>query len=133
MIKDEQKFNTNNHRGTDLQIRTKRFAIRIIKLVQFLKKDSIASVMGKQILRSGTSVAANYRAACRAKSAKDFINKLAIIIEEADETMFWLELLNESGLVGENLVSDLYKESKELTAIMVTSRKSTAKHMQISK
>lgn len=115
-------------KGLDLQIRTKKFAVRVIKLVQFLNKDKIAAVIGKQILRSGTSVAANYRAACRAKSAKDFINKLAIIVEEADETMFWLELLVEAELVKESLTKDLYQEATELTAIMVASRKSASKN-----
>jgi four helix bundle protein len=118
-------------KGDDLQVRTKKFAIRIIKFVQFLDKNRTAAVIDKQLLRSGTSVAANYRAACRAKSVKDFINKLAIIIEEADETMFWLELLMESGIVKENLVRDLYKEAKEITAIMVASKKSTVKNNKL--
>lgn len=115
-------------KGADLQVRTKKFAVRVIKLVQFLNKDKISAIIGKQVLRSGTSVAANYRAACHAKSAKDFINKLAIIIEEADETMFWLELLVDASLVKENLTKDLYQEARELTAIMVASRKSASRH-----
>ncbi len=72
----------------DLQLRSKNFALRIIKLAEFLEKYPISRLIGRQIFRSGTSVAANYRAACRAKSAKDFIARLGIVIEESDETMF---------------------------------------------
>lgn len=128
MSNNDQKFDTDHQKGKDLQARTKKLALRVIKLAQFLEKNRIASVISKQILRSGTSVAANYRAACRAKSKKDFINKLSIIVEEADETMFWLELLFESNLVKEDLVHDLYREATEITAIMVASRKSTVLH-----
>ncbi len=110
----------------DLQKRTKQFAIRIVKLVRFLQKDPIGKIIAnQQLLRSGTAVAANYRAACRCKSSKDFISKIGIVVEEADETQFWLEILVESGVVTLSLVSDLLKEAGEITAIM-TSSKTTA-------
>ena len=83
-------------------------------------------VIGKQLLRCGTSVGANYRASCRARSQADFISKMGIVEEEADETLFWLELLVESGLVKENLLQDLIKETDELVAIFTASGK-TAK------
>lgn len=120
-------------KGQDLQIRTKSFAIRVIRFVKFLNGNTVGRVLANQILRSGTSVAANYRAACRAKSSKDFINKIAIVIEEADETMFWLELMKESGLVKENFIQDLYNEANELTAIMVASRKSASYNLRSNK
>ena len=115
----------------ELKARTKLFALDIIKLVEYINKNcSIAAqvIANRQLLRSGTGVFANYRAACRAKSAKDFINKLGIIIEEADETMFWLEILVEANLVEESLIKDLYQEATELTAIMVASKRSASKN-----
>lgn len=119
---------------TDLQKRTKQFAIRIIKLVQYLeKKGTVGIVIGKQLLRSGTSVAANYRAVCRAKSGKDFINKLGIVVEEADESQFWLELLIEADIVDLDKVKDLLKESSEITAIMTTSKSSAIKNQKFQK
>ena len=117
----------------ELQERTKKFAIRIIKLVRELEKDSIGRIIGKQILRSATSIAANYRAVCRAKSVKDFIAKLAIVIEESDETLFWLEIIIESNLMKEELVTDLLREANEITAIMVASRHSTITHQKNKK
>ena len=116
--------------GKDLQERAKFFAIRIIKLAQFLEKNSITKMVGRQIFRSGTSVAANYRATCRAKSVKDFVAKLGIVIEEADETLFWLELLVESGLIESKQVTNLLKEANEITAIMVSSKNSTLKNQR---
>ena len=80
----------------DIQHRTKQFALRIIRLVEGLPKNKVTDVIGRQLLKSGTSVGANYRAACRAKSKADFIYKLGIVEEEADESLFWLELLVES-------------------------------------
>lgn len=115
----------------DLQDRTKKFALRIIKLAEHLEKHLIGKFIGRQIFRSGTSVAANYRAACRAKSAKDFISKLGIVIEEADETSFWIELLNESGMIQKTLVLELLKESNEITAIMVASKNSAIKNQRL--
>ncbi len=120
----------NDKNGTNLQKRTKNFAIRIIKLAQFLEKNSITRMVGRQIFRSGTSVAANYRASCRAKSVKDFIAKLGIVIEEADETLFWLELLIESSLIESKMIKDLLREANEITAIMVSSKNSTIRNQK---
>ena len=118
----------------ELQKRTKKFAIRIIKLVQDLEtKGTVGIIIGKQILRSGTSTAANYRAVCRAKSGKDFVNKLGIVAEEADETQFWLELLVEAGVVELMIVKDLLKESSEITAIMTASRTSAIRNQKSKK
>lgn len=103
--------------------RTKEIAIRIIKLCQFLPKNWIAETIGKQLLRSGTSIGANYRAACRAKSTADIINKLAIVEEEADESMFWIELLIESEIVAENRLASLYNDIDEIVAMTVSSIK----------
>ena len=114
----------------DLQNRTKDFALRIIKLAEVLEKHPVGKFIGRQIFRSGTSTAANYRAACRAKSVKDFISKLGIVIEEVDETGFWLELLAESGIIKKEDIKDLFRESNELTAIMVASKNSTIRNQR---
>jgi four helix bundle protein len=113
-------------RTEELKLRTKQFALRVIKLVEALPKNKIGDVLGKQILRSATSVAANYRAACRARSKADFISKIAIVEEEADESLFWLELIAESGLMNTERLKDLTKEADELTAIFTATGK-TAK------
>jgi four helix bundle protein len=113
-------------RTEELKLRTKQFALRVIKLVETLPKNKIGDVLGKQILRSATSVAANYRAACRARSKADFISKIAIVEEEADESLFWLELIAESGLMNTERLKDLTKEADELTAIFTATGK-TAK------
>ncbi len=109
-----------------LRQRTKTFALRVIKLVEALPKTTTAAVLGKQLLRSATSVGANYRAACRARSKAEFIAKMGIVLEEADECGYWLELLSESGVIPAARLVDLQRESEELTAIMVSSIK-TAK------
>lgn len=117
--------------STDLQKRTKQFAVRVIKFVKHLEKlGSVGQILSKQLLRSATSVAANYRAVCRAKSSKDFISKLGIVVEEADETQFWLELLIEAGIVEQSRINDLMKESSEITAIMTASRHSAIKNQK---
>ncbi len=105
----------------DLKDRTKKFALRIIKLVESLPNTQTGRVVGKQLLRSGTSVGANYRASCRAKSNADFIAKMGIVEEEADESAYWIEILVETGLVKENLVKDLLDEANQLIAIFVSS------------
>ncbi|MEW5830339.1 MAG: four helix bundle protein [Chloroflexota bacterium] len=112
--------------SSDLRIRTKQFALRIIKLYQHLPKSGEAQVIGKQVLRSGTSVGAQYREACRAKSPADFISKMEGSLQELDETAFWLELLLEANIATAEKLGDLQKESDELIAIFVTSVK-TAK------
>jgi len=105
----------------ELKLRTKKFALRVIKLYRSLPKDKDAQVLGHQMLRSGTSVGANYRAACRARSQADFLSKITIVEEEADETSYWLELLIESGIMKKELLDELIKESNELTAIFTSS------------
>src|SRR6266702_6229367 len=102
---------------------TKQFALRILKLADALPKTRSGNAIAAQIVRSGTSVAANYRALCRAKSRADFINKTSIVEEEADESCFWLELLVDGGLLGAQEVQPLLQEASEITAILVASRK----------
>jgi four helix bundle protein len=109
-----------------LKLRTKQFALRIIQLVQSLPKNPTADVIGRQLLRSGTSVGANYRSACRARSAADFIAKMGIVEEEADESLFWMELLIENKLIKEENLELSMKEADEILAITVSSIK-TAK------
>jgi four helix bundle protein len=108
-------------RGDDIKKRTKDFALRVIRMVESLPKGKTGDVIGRQLLRSGTSVGANYRAACRAKSPADFISKIGTVEEEADESIFWMELLIESGLIHERLLEDLMREANELVAIIVSS------------
>lgn len=109
-----------------LQNRTKRFAILIIQAFSSLPKTEAARIIGRQFLRSGTSVAANYRAACRARSLPDFISKLSIVLEETDETLFWFELLVESKIVPSDSVESIRRECDELVKIFSSSLK-TAK------
>jgi four helix bundle protein len=101
--------------------RSKQFALRVIKLVQSLPQNREGDVLGRQLLRSGTSVAANYRAACRAKSVPDFISKLGTVEEEADESALWMELIIEAGIIPAKRVDQLLKEAGELTAMTVAS------------
>lgn len=105
----------------ELKLRFKKFALRIISLVDHLPHAISTDAVARQIIRSGTSPAANYRAACVAKSDKDFINKLKMVEEELDETLFWLELLVESGKVSGERMQDLLQENKELLSIVVKS------------
>ena len=107
----------------DLKKRTKAFALRILKLVDALPKTTAGRALASQIVRSDTSIAANYRAACRAKSTADFIAKMGIVEEEADETLFWLELLEESKLVPAAKLTAIKQEANELIAITVVSIK----------
>jgi four helix bundle protein len=106
-----------------MKSRTKAYALRVIKVVQSLPQNRICDILGGQLLRAGTSVGANYRSACRAKSPADFINKLKIVEEECDESLFWMELLVEAGLVKLNLLSKLLDEGNALLAITVASAK----------
>jgi four helix bundle protein len=108
-------------RGDDIKKRTKDFALRVIRMVELLPKGKTGDVIGRQLLRSGTSVGANYRAARRAKSTADFISKMGTVEEEADESIFWMELLIESGLIHKRLLEDLMREADELVAIIVSS------------
>ncbi len=107
----------------ELKNRTKHYALRVIKLVKALPKTIDGRTIGNQLIRSGTSVGANYRAVCRARSTAEFISKLGIVIEEADESAFWLEIIIESKLVKKELIERLLKETNEIVAIMVASMK----------
>src|SRR5262249_3188012 len=109
-----------------LKNRTKQFALRIIKLFRSLPKTDEARILGKQVLRSGTSVGANYRAVCRARSTAEFIAKIGIVVEEADETVYWLELLVEAEIVSERKMNSLMEEANQLLAIFAASQR-TAK------
>lgn len=110
-----------------LRDRTKKFALRIIRLFRSFPHSSETQVLGKQLLRSGTSVGANYRAAGRARSRAEFVSKIGIVVEEADETVFWLECLSESGIVKKELLDELLSEANELVAIFAASQR-TARH-----
>jgi four helix bundle protein len=105
-----------------LRDRTKGFALRVIRLFRHLPKSAEAQIIGKQLLRSATSVAANYRAACRAKSRADFACKIATVLEESDESVFWVELLMEGNIVPAEKLDNLLSESRALTAIFTASR-----------
>jgi len=116
-------------RNNDLKRRTKEFAKKIIELCRVLPNDREGRLVGNQIFRSGTSVAANYRAACRARSTAEFISKLGIVEEEADETLFWLELIRELSIIeNEALVEILMNESNELIAIVIASIKTARRN-----
>ena len=104
----------------DLKTRTKKFALEIIKLVSELPKTTAGFELGKQLLRSGTSVGANYRSSQRGRSRAEFISKLSIVQEEADESVFWLELILESGLLDQERINSCLKEANELTAIFTS-------------
>ena|SRR5579862_7154111 len=111
----------------ELKTRTKTFALRIIKLTRaILKNDDAGRVIARQIVRSGTSVAANYRASCRARSRAEFVSKIGTVEEESDETALWLELLIESGIIPVKKLSALLEEANALTAIMAASRKTAS-------
>jgi len=105
----------------NLKLRTKKFALAVIKFFEALPKSETCRILGRQLLRSGTSVGANYRAACRAKSTADFISKMGTVEEEADESSYWLELLVEDGMVAAAKADPLIKEANELVAITVSS------------
>jgi len=109
----------------EMKARTKQYALRVIKAVQSLPNERVANVLGSQFLRAGTSVGANYRAACRAKSTADFGNKLKIVEEEGDESLFWMELLVESGITRQQKLSALMKEGDEIVSIVVAALKTT--------
>ena len=108
---------------TEMKYRTKRLALRVLKLAEALPSSRSGNAIANQVVRSATSVAANYRALCRAKSRADFINKTSIVEEEADEGSFWLELIVDAGLMTAAQLQPLIKEAGEITAILVASRK----------
>ena len=114
-------------RPEELRDRTKAFAFRVIRLFRSLPYKTDTQVLGKQLLRCGTSVAANYRAVCRARSKAEFVARLGIVAEEADEAVLWLELLIESGILKSEMTEDLLKEARELAAILTASRETARK------
>jgi four helix bundle protein len=116
----------------DMKLRTKKFALRILKLADSLPRSITGRTPARQMARSGTSVAANYRAAGKARSKAEFIAKLGIAEEEADETRFWLELIIESGLIRDVLILPLLQDSHELTAIIAASRKSASQKNKLA-
>ena len=107
----------------ELKQRTKMFGLKIIRLVEDLPSTRTASVIGNQLIRSGTSVGANYRAACRGRSKAEFIAKMGVVIEEADESMYWMEMLIEAGIVSHDDLAELLSEADELVAIFTASAK----------
>jgi four helix bundle protein len=115
------------YKADELKARSKRFAIAVVTLFRELPRTEEARILGRQLLRSGTSVAANYRAACRARSKAEFIAKLGVVVEEIDETVFWIELLAESGTFPQTRLKRIEIEANELLAIFAASR-NTAKN-----
>lgn len=115
---------------TDLKDRTFRFSLRILRLVENMPATFIGEIFGRQILRCSTSVGANYRAACRAKSKRDFLSKMKICEEEIDETLYWLELIQQANLFPENKLSSVIGETNELCAIITAICKTTANEIR---
>jgi four helix bundle protein len=106
----------------------KSFSLRILKVVDHLPRTVPGFAIGNQLVRCGTSVGANYRAACRSRSRAEFAAKLGVVAEEADETVYWLELLRDANLLSEEKLSELLKEANELTAIFTAGRRSSSRN-----
>ncbi len=115
-----------NDFATQFKNRTKKFAVEIISYFRTLPKTEEARIVGKQLLRSATSVAANYRAVCRARSKAEFFSKLSITVEEADESLFWLEIISESQINSDIKTKTLMKEAEEILAVLSKARKTTS-------
>ncbi len=107
----------------EMKLRTKQFALRVIKLVESLPNSKAGTIVGNQLLRSGTSVGANYRASCRAKSTADFVHKISVVEEEADESIYWMELLIEGKIIKESLLENLMDEGNQILSMIVSSIK----------
>lgn len=116
-----------------LQQRSKKFAVEVVKYYKHLPKTDEARIIGKQLLRSSTSVAANYRAVCRARSLADFISKMGIVVEETDESLLWFEILNEAKIIPKDSAEHLMKESDELLRIFSSSLSTAKANNQIKK
>ena len=114
----------------DLQLRTKQFALDVIRFCEHLPKDETSRILSRQLLRSGTSVGANYRAAHRAKSKPDFISKMGTVLEEADESAYWIELLCAAEKVDSSIATPLYREADELVAIAVSSINTARRNLE---
>jgi len=115
-------------KSAELQQRTKGFALRVLKLIEQLPNTIGGRVLANQVARSATSVGANYRAACRARSRAEFASKLGTVAEEADETVYWLEVVRDGNLLPANKLSELLKEADELTAIFTAGRRSSSRN-----
>ena len=113
-----------------LRTRTRAFALRVIRLAESLPDTPTARVIRNQMLRCGSSVGANYRAACRAKSKPDFVSKMGTVEEEADETIYWMELLIDTGIVNRNRMADLMSEADQILSIAIASIKTAKRHQQ---
>jgi four helix bundle protein len=114
---------TAMHKAQELLKRTQDFALRIMKLYEALPKKEVARVLGRQVLRSGTSIGANYRAVCNSRLKREFFAKLSIVVEEADETIYWLELLVKGGIVPEKRMTEIMDEATQLVKILSASRR----------
>jgi four helix bundle protein len=112
-----------------LKERTRQFALRVIIVCDALPRSYSADVLGKQVIRSATAVGANYRAACRARTKKEFVYKIGIVEEEADESLYWLELIRDAGLITEGRLEDLIQEADELTAIFTATGRTAKKNL----
>ena len=117
----------------EMKKRTRSFALRCVKLAASFPKGPAGDVISRQLIKSSTSVAANYRAACAGRSHADFLNKLGMVEEEADESGFWIDFAAEAGLVRRQLVEDLVKEGQEILAIVVVSQKTAKRRRKIRK
>src|SRR5881397_3552980 len=116
------------NKSAELQQRTKTFALRVLKLIEHLPKTIGGRILANQLARSGTSVGANYRAACRARSRAEFASKLGTVAEEADESLYWLELIRDGNFVPEKKLTSLVSEADELTAIFTAGRRTSSKN-----
>ena len=116
----------------DFLQRTRAFGLRVIRLVERLTRNQTAQILGRQLLRSGTSVGANYRAACRARSRAEFASRIGVVAEEADESLYWLELMGEGNSVPKEILSPLLNKADELTAIFTSGRRSASRPHQTS-
>ncbi len=114
----------------DLQLRTKQFAVQVIQFCEQLSNDETSKILKRQLLRAGTSVGANYRAACRAKSKPTFISKMGDVLEEADESGYWIELLVESGKVNQKAAAPILVKSNELVAISISSINTAKRNLE---
>ena len=114
----------------DIKNRTKKISIRVIKMYSLLEKNEIIRIIGKQFLRSSTSIAANFRAACRARSTKEYYSKLCICVEESDETLFQFEILVEANLIKEERIKDLMIEATEILKILASTKKRTKQKLE---
>lgn len=115
----------NDEKTEQLKRRTKRFGLRSIRLIKALPEGKIADVLGRQLLRSATSVGANYRSALRGRSTAEFLSRLGVVEEEIDESLYWLVMLVEAGLVGQQRLAALMKEANEIASIIVSAIKTT--------